>query len=229
MFYVDFLRILLYYYHMFKKLKPQFGKISVILIVVIVLLIAADLLTKYLEEQFVWNATIIPNFIVIKSGIHNPGCAFSFLDEHPEIGQPILITMTFILLIVMIFAFIFLPNRFVILKIAISLIIAGAIGNLVDRIAFRYVRDWFGLWMFGNIAYCNFADFWIVIGAILAVIDLLFLNEWAVFPLTESAKATQKAKKEEDEKKAEDKTVGGAGNDSSNLSPESETDEDNGN
>lgn len=213
---------------MLKKFKPQFGKISIILIVVIVLLIAADLLTKYFEEQFVWNAVIIPNFIVIKSGIHNPGCAFSFLDEHPEIGQPVLITMTFILLIVMIFAFIFLPNRHVVLKVAISLIIAGAIGNLVDRIAFRYVRDWFGLWMFGNIAYCNFADFWIVIGAVLAVIDLLFLNEWAVFPLTQSAKAAQKAKKEEDEKKNASKSVGEAESDVSTVTDNSETDEDNG-
>lgn len=185
-----------------KKLEPHFGKLSIILIAAIILLIGADLLTKYFEEQFAWNAKIIPGFIEIRSGIHNPGCAFSLLNEHPEIGQPILITATFLLLIVMIFAFVFLPNRFVILKIAISLIIAGAIGNLVDRIAFRYVRDWFGLWMFGNIAYCNFADFWIVIGAILAVVDLLFLNEWAVFPLTKSAKAAQAAKKEAEESAA---------------------------
>ncbi len=187
---------------MFKKLKPQFGKLTIILLVAIVFLVFADLLTKYLEEQFVWNATIIPNFIVIKSGVHNPGCAFSFLDENPEIGQPILITVTFILLLAMIFDFIFLPNRFVVLKVAVSLIISGAIGNLVDRLAFRFVRDWFGINMFGNIAYCNFADFWIVIGAIIAVIDLLFLNEWAVFPLTQKAKAAQQAKKEEESAKA---------------------------
>ncbi|MDE6504321.1 MAG: signal peptidase II [Clostridia bacterium] len=183
-----------------KKLKPQFGKLSIILLGVIAVLIAADLLTKYLEEQFVWNAVIIPSFIVIKSGVHNPGCAFSFLDENPEIGQPILITLTFLLLAVLIFAFIFMPNRHVVLKVAISLLIGGAVGNLVDRLAFSYVRDWFGLWMFGSIAFCNLADFWIVIGAILAVLDLMFLNDWAVFPLTKRAKAAQQARKEEEEK-----------------------------
>ena len=183
-----------------KKLKPQFGKLSIILLVVIAVLIAADLLTKYLEEQFVWSAVIIPNFIVIKSGIHNPGCAFSFLDEHPEIGQPVLITLTFLLLAVLIFAFIFLPNKHVVLKVAVSLLISGAVGNLVDRLAFNYVRDWFGLWMFGSIAFCNLADFWIVIGAILAVLDLMFLNDWAVFPLTKRAKAAQQARKEEEDK-----------------------------
>ncbi|MDE6586607.1 MAG: signal peptidase II [Clostridia bacterium] len=186
-----------------KKLKPQFGKLGIILLVVIAVLIASDLLTKFLEEKFVWNAVIIPNFIVIKAGIRNQGCAFSFLDDNPEIGQPVLITLTFILLIVLLFGFIFLPNRFVILKVAISMLIAGAIGNLIDRLAFFQVRDWFGLNMFGRMAFCNFADFWIVLGAVLAVVDLMFLNEFAVFPLTKAAKAAQKAKKEEEEAKKE--------------------------
>lgn len=190
-----------------RKLKPQFGILSIILLVVIALLITADLLTKHFEEECVWNARIIPGFIEIKNGIRNPGCAFSFLDEHPEIGQPILITVTFILLAVMVFAFIFMPNRLVLLKIAISLVIAGAVGNLVDRIAFNWVRDWFGIWMFGKIAYCNLADFWIVIGAILAVIDLLFINEYSVFPLTKKSKAIQKARKEEEERKKNAQTA----------------------
>ena len=75
-----------------------------------------------------------------------------------------------------------------------------ALPIFVDRLAFNYVRDWFGLWMFGSIAFCNLADFWIVIGAILAVLDLMFLNDWAVFPLTKRAKAAQQARKEEEDK-----------------------------
>lgn len=184
---------------MFKKLKPHFGKLGIILVAAIILLVGSDLLTKYLEEQFFWNAKIIPGFIEIKSGVHNPGCAFSFLDENPEIGQPVLITLTFLFLAVLIFGFIFMPNRFVIFKVAVTLLISGAVGNLYDRLFMPfYVRDWFGLNMFGNMAYCNFADFWIVIGAVLAIIDLMFLNEWAVFPLTKSAKAAQAKKKEEE-------------------------------
>ncbi len=126
-------------------------------------------------------------------------CAFSFLNNNPQIGQPILITLTFILLALLIFAFICLPERFTVLKTAIAIVIAGAIGNLVDRIAFFYVRDWFGLWMFGGMTFCNFADFWIVIGVALAVIDLMFLNEWAVFPLTKKAKAAQAERKAQEE------------------------------
>lgn len=192
----------------FKKIKPHFGKLSIILLVVIAVLIAADLLTKHFEEVYHWtsNGPILGGLIDIKS-TRNPGCAFSFLDKNPQIGQPILITVTSLLLIVMIFGFVVMPNRFVVLKVAISLVIAGAIGNLVDRIAYREVRDWFGLWMFGSIAVCNLADFFIVIGAILAAVDMLFINEIAVFPLTKKAKAFQAARKEEEERKKAETAV----------------------
>lgn len=191
-----------------KKLRPQIGKFSLALIGLIVLLIASDLITKYLEEAFEWKTTIIPGMVYIKSGVRNTGCAFSFLDEHPEIGQPIFISLTSVLLVILIAFFIFLPEKHSLSKIALALIIAGAIGNLYDRIAFYYVRDWFGLWIFGI---CNFADFFIVIGAVIAVVDLMFLNDWAVFPLTEKAKAAAaKRHAAEEAKKAEEHKESGA-------------------
>ena len=190
-----------------KKIKPNIGVLSIILIVVIALLIASDLVTKHLEEAYHWNKVIIPNFIEINCCKRNPGCAFSFLDENPEIGQPILITVTFLMLAVVIFMFIVLPERFVILKVASSLIIAGAVGNLVDRLMLREVRDWFGLNMFGSMTSCNLADFFIVIGAILAVADLLFLNEWAVFPLTKKSREIQAERKREEEEAEKNKNA----------------------
>lgn len=189
-----------------KKIKPHFGKLSIILLVVIAALIAADLLTKHYEVVCDWNAKIIPGVVEINSGVRNDGIAFGIY-----IGPIPTLILTFILLAIMIFAFIVVPNRFIMLKVAISLVIAGAIGNIVDRIALGYVRDWFGLWMFGSIAYCNFADFWIVIGAILAAIDMLFINEISVFPLTKKAKAYQAARKEEEEKKKAESESAGSG------------------
>ena len=44
---------------------------------------------------------------------------------------------------------------------------------------------------------CNFAEFWIVFGTVLAVIDIMFLNEWALIPLTKKAKEAQAKHKEE--------------------------------
>ena len=177
-----------------EKLKPNIGVKSIILIAVCGLLVAADLLTKYFAKADVLDVVIIPGWVELDGSVpNNQGCAFSFLNDNPEIGQPILISLTCVMLAFIISVFIFLPERFTILKISLSLVGAGAIGNLVDRFMYRSVRDFFGLNMLfnGGLVYCNLADFFVVIGAILAVVDLLFLNEWAVFPLTKRAKEVQ--------------------------------------
>lgn len=184
------------------RFKPHIGKKSIILIAVCGVLIAADLLTKYFEELYGWNFTVIPGFIEVLSRLRNQGCAFSFLNDNPQIGQPVLISFTSLMLVVLIFVFTVTPERFTVIKIAVSIIIAGAIGNLVDRCMLHEVRDFIGLNMLFNssrLVYCNLADFFIVIGAVLILADMLFFNENAVFPLTKKAKAAQ-AKRAEEEK-----------------------------
>lgn len=175
-----------------KKLKLHFGKISAIMIAVFAVLLTVDLVLKAVEESYHWNFTVIPGLIKVTCCVRNPGAAFSFLAE-AEWGQAFLIAITIIMLIVLFAGFLFLPERFVVLKLSIAMITSGAVGNLVDRIAFGNVRDFVWVNMLGNWACCNFADFWIVFGVIIAVVDMLFLNEWAIFPLTKSAKAAQAA------------------------------------
>ena len=64
-----------------------------------------------------------------------------------------------------------------ILIAGLSLILGGAIGNLVDRIALGYVTDfiqvWFGDWAFPSF---NVADSAITVGAALLIIDSLFFS-----------------------------------------------------
>ncbi|MCD8295037.1 MAG: signal peptidase II [Clostridia bacterium] len=189
-----------------EKLKVHVKYKSWILVGVFVLLIFLDLLFKYLEEKFAWQCVIIPGWVEIRYGFRNAGCAFSFLNENPQIGQPLLITVTFILFAALAFIFIVMKEKYVITKTAIAIIAAGAVGNLVDRLWFFEVRDWFGLNMFGTgLVYCNFADFFIVIGAILVVIDILFLEEWSVWPLTKKAKAGAKLREEKEQAEKEAK------------------------
>ena len=183
-----------------KKLKVNIGLKSIILAGVCIVLVIIDLLTKIFEERNNWKFKVIPNFIEVEGGAmhRNPGCAFSFL-ANASWGQGFLIAMTFLLLIVLIAIYIFLPERFTFLKVAISLIVAGAIGNLIDRLAYRQVRDFVGVNMFGNMVFCNFADFWITFGTALAVLDILFLNEFALLPLTKKAKEAQTKKNEQNQ------------------------------
>lgn len=180
------------------KLKPQFGKKSIIFALISAVLLFADLITKYLEEKYLWDVTIIPDVVEFESGVRNSGMAFGIFNNNPQVWQPIFITFTLLLLVGLVFAFIFLPEKFTLLKLACALVIAGAIGNLVDRIMLFEVRDWFFLWIFGV---CNLADFWVVIGAVIAIVDMMFLNEWAVIPLTQRAKDAQKAAEQSAEKK----------------------------
>ena len=190
------------------KLKVSIGKSGLILLAVFAVLLTVDLVLKVCAEQYVWQFKVIPGLIEVVPVQYNSGAAFSFLAGK-EWAQTFFIVLTFIMLALMIAVFLFLPKRFVVLKVAIVLVAAGAVGNLVDRLAFACVRDFVNVWMFGSMACCNFADFWIVFGVIVAVIDLLFLNEWAVFPLTKKAKAAQdKNKQHEEEAQAPDQTQG---------------------
>ncbi len=184
------------------KLKIHFGKVSAILIAVFAVLVATDLILKACEEVYGWNFDVIPNLIWVESGSHNYGAAFSFLSD-TEWGRIFFIVLTFVMLGIMTVAFLLLPERFVGFKVALSLIAAGALGNLVDRLAFGYVRDFVWVNIFGNWACCNFADFWIVFGVIWAVIDILFLNEWAVLPLTKTAKEAAKKRELAEKEKSE--------------------------
>lgn len=179
------------------KLKIHFGKLSAILLAVFAVLLTADLVTKHCEEAFNWNFTVIPNFIYVESGCRNTGAAFSFL-ANTEWGRIFFIVLTFIMLIAITAAFLLLPEKFIGLKIALVMVASGALGNLIDRLAFAYVRDFVWMNIFGNFACCNFADFWIVLGVILAAVDMLFINDWAIFPLTKSAKAAAKAREEKE-------------------------------
>ncbi|MDE6373320.1 MAG: signal peptidase II, partial [Clostridia bacterium] len=182
------------------KIKVHFGKVSAILIAVFAVLLTADLALKYCEEAYNWNFTVIPKFIWVESGCRNSGAAFSFLAD-TEWGRIFFIVLTFIMLAVMVGAFLLLPERFIWLKCALVMIAAGALGNLVDRLIFKEVRDFVWMNIFGSYACCNFADFWIVLGVVLAVVDMLFFNDWAVFPLTKRAKAAAKAREEAEKSK----------------------------
>ena len=199
-----------------KKIKLNIGRLSIILIAVCIALVLADLLTKIFEERNGWHFKIIPGFLEVASGNRNPGCAFSFLAE-ASWGQPFLIAVTFILLAGIVFVFAILPERFAVMKVAFSLICAGAIGNLIDRLAYFEVRDFIDLNMFGNMTSCNLADFWIVLGTALALLDLLFLNEVAVFPLTKTARAAQAKRKQEEQSPNEQKPAENIENDEHKL------------
>lgn len=184
-----------------RRIKANFGWKSALFAGICIILLAADLLTKHFAEADGWRFTIIPKFLEIVDVVHNDGASLG-MGGGTNWALPLFITLTFIMVPVFIAVILLLPERFTLLKLCLYMATAGALGNLVDRLAFGYVRDFIGMdW--GFVSYvCNLADVWLMVGLVLAIIDMLFLNEISVFPLTKSARAAQAERKKREEEKA---------------------------
>lgn len=64
------------------------------------------------------------------------------------------------------------------MALALNLILGGALGNLIDRLHFDYVIDFFDFHMGGwNFATFNVADSAITVGAVFLVIRVLFFKD----------------------------------------------------
>ena len=147
--------------------------------------LAIDLISKYLVALNQVDAVVIPHFVKFHYTT-NTGSAFSFLGDK-EWAMPMFITLTFIVLAVIlgfiVYAIIKKKNLSKWLLVAISLIVAGAIGNLVDRIVLGYVRDFIFILYNTKIftAIFNVADMALVIGVFMVCIYLLFLDKDSIF------------------------------------------------
>jgi signal peptidase II len=105
--------------------------------------------------------------------LHNPGAAFSFLADAGGWQRWFFISLTTVVSIGIIAWLLYLPRRGEgRLACGLALILGGAVGNLIDRIAYGYVVDFidvfYGDWHWPAF---NIADSAITIGAVLVIID----------------------------------------------------------
>ena len=162
------------------------------------------------------SVTVIPNFLYF-TYIHNYAAAFGSrfgLDKlFGETGTTVFfIVLTFVA--IGFFAYFMYRNRgkSLVYRLAFALIIGGAIGNLVDRMAFGYVRDfvqivYFGLTIFGQTSFAifNVADAALCVGVAMFLVYYIFIykepkkdeNPLADGIAAENAADTESAKTEE--------------------------------
>ncbi len=146
-----------------------------------------DLVSKYLVALSKADTVVIPHLVKFYYTT-NTGSAFSFLGDK-EWAMPLFITLTFIVLAIIfgyiVYAIIKKKQLSKWLLVAISLVVAGATGNLVDRIAFGYVRDFIFVLYNTKIftAIFNVADMALVIGVIMICFYLLFLDNDAILKI----------------------------------------------
>lgn len=153
--------------------------ISYIALIVSALLIGIDQVIKVIvQSNLALNETIpfIPGFLSF-TYVENTGAAFNSFD-----GQRwFLIGLTSLAVLFMLYLLVFkkLKNNVVVWHVAV--ILAGGLGNLIDRI-FRggSVIDYVEF-KFINFAIFNFADCMVVLGVISLLIYLLFFDKSDLF------------------------------------------------
>lgn len=143
-------------------------------IVAIVLLIAADQAVKFwvvahLAEGA--SAPLIPGFVELLR-LHNYGAAWSSFSGM----RWFLIILTSVLMVILAVVLVKKIVRHPLGRTALVLILAGGIGNLIDRVRLGYVVDMFNF-QFMSYPVFNVADICVVCGVILLVIYYLFFYE----------------------------------------------------
>jgi len=132
--------------------------LSLILFLALVpFLLVVDMVSKVLTDGKSFN--VIPNLLSFKS-VYNHGVAFGWLSG----GGAWLIIITSMLTTLSLVAWWFYGRKNIFASISFALFIAGAIGNLVDRIIYGHVRDFIVLDFWQSFAIFNFADICLTIG-----------------------------------------------------------------
>lgn len=145
--------------------------LQVITFISIALFVAIDQIIKLLVLEHLKPIGSLPliDDIVQLNYAENTGAAFGSFSAHTDI----LSIFTFVVILIG-FLYLFIKKRKVDVEyVCISLILAGGIGNLIDRIFRGYVVDYIEP-LFINFAIFNFADILVTCSSVVLVIWLLY-------------------------------------------------------
>lgn len=137
-------------------------------------LVAADQLVKFLVRANIplgGEVPFIPHVLKLTYW-QNTGAAFSLLDQHTWL-------LTIISALVSAFIILALVKRWVshpVGRTFLAVVLAGAVGNLIDRLFLGYVTDMFQT-IFMDFAIFNVADICVVLGGIAFCIYYVFFAE----------------------------------------------------
>ncbi len=113
---------------------------------------------------------LIPGFFNL-TYVENRGAAFGMLANH----QWLFIVVTAVVCVAIAAALIFYQNHTALTRTALTLVLAGGIGNMIDRLHYQYVVDYIHFQFFPPVF--NFADICVTVGCALLIIYLLFFTD----------------------------------------------------
>lgn len=104
--------------------------------------------------------------------VQNTGAAFSMLSD----GTLLLSVISIAFCIVAAVYWVVKKNKHPMLSLTVVLLFAGALGNAIDRIAYKFVVDFISIKWFDFPTF-NIADMSIVIGAVCALVYVVFFDK----------------------------------------------------
>lgn len=149
-------------------------------------IVAADQITKVLVQQLIplfGSVTVVPGLLDLVH-IHNAGVAFGFMND---LEHPLRSAFTTLLALAALAAIAYYARQVQpeerLARTGLSLVLGGAIGNLIDRVRLGYVVDFIdayrGDWHFWAF---NVADAAISCGAVLIFAELFLAGRHASHP-----------------------------------------------
>jgi signal peptidase II len=146
---------------------------------VALVIIGADQVTKWAIVEWVELYGRVPiNSFVNLTHQQNAGAAFSFLAGASGWQRWFFVGLaTIVCVVVIVWLWRIRKEGPLALMGGLSLVLGGAVGNLIDRARLGYVTDFIQVW-FGNWAFPSFnvADSAITVGAALLIVDAIFFS-----------------------------------------------------
>ena len=142
--------------------------LGIAIVIILILTICDQLLKSWVASSIVLGGSkqLIPGIIELTT-LRNSGAAWSIFE-----GQQTFFTIITIVAIIVIGYFIWQYRKNIPMLIGLSLIMAGTIGNFIDRLRQGYVVDMFET-TFINFPIFNIADMCLTIGVIWLIICIL--------------------------------------------------------
>lgn len=141
-----------------------------------VLVVVLDQGSKYLAERMLTlhdPVALMPLLNMTLS--HNPGAAFSFLADAGGWQRWLFIALAALVSVVLVVWLRKLSRADAWIAAAVTLVLGGAIGNLIDRVTHQYVIDFIDVYYKGWHWYTfNVADMAITVGVVVLIADGLF-------------------------------------------------------
>ncbi len=139
------------------------------------LVVALDQATKWLVVRrlpLYEDLPLIPGLLSLQH-VRNSGAVFGFLSGAEFPGKPyVFALMSGVALLALAYYSRTIPDEERLPRFALSLVIGGAVGNLIDRVRFGYVVDFVKMYWDAHVwPNYNVADSAISVGLVLLVVD----------------------------------------------------------